>query len=132
MFVCNYNRKTFVVDHTQKYVEIANDCLWIEISDERLRFLQTKHLQCRAVGTGGTGVQLHPLFFVNMTMIYFWHGNKYMKNGILHPLILAPCNGPENKNKLWIFSSLVQIIIIWPKSEWHKNHPFFMKSLNLI
>ena len=46
MFVCNYNRKTFVVDHRQKYVEIAKDCLWIEIADERLRFLQTKHLQC--------------------------------------------------------------------------------------
>ena len=45
MFVCNYNRKTFVVDHRQKYVEIAKDCLWIEIADERLRFLQTKHLQ---------------------------------------------------------------------------------------
>ena len=28
MFVCNYNRKTFVVDHRQKYVEIAKDCLW--------------------------------------------------------------------------------------------------------
>ena len=47
MFVCNYNRKTFVVDHRQKYVEIANDCLWIEIADEHLRILQTKHLQCR-------------------------------------------------------------------------------------
>ena len=30
MFVCNYNRKTFVVDHIQKYIEIAKDCLWIE------------------------------------------------------------------------------------------------------
>ena len=49
MFVCNYNRKTFVVDHRQKYVEIAKDCLWIEIADERLRFLQTKHLQCMAL-----------------------------------------------------------------------------------
>ena len=46
MFVCNYNRKTFVVDHRQKYLEIAKDCLWIEMADERLRFLQTKHLQC--------------------------------------------------------------------------------------
>ena len=46
MFVCNYNRKTFVVDHRQKYVEIAKDCLWIEIADKRLQFLQTKHLKC--------------------------------------------------------------------------------------
>ena len=52
MFVCNYNRKTFVVDHRQKYVEIANDCLWIEIADERLQFLQTKHLQCRGAISG--------------------------------------------------------------------------------
>ena len=40
MFVCNYNRKTFVVDHRQKYVEIAKDCLWIEIADECLQFLR--------------------------------------------------------------------------------------------
>ena len=49
MFVCNHNRKTFVVDHRQKYAEIANDSLWIEIADEHLRFLQTKHLQCSGV-----------------------------------------------------------------------------------
>ena len=52
MFVCNYNRKTFAVDHRQKYVEIAKDCLWIEIADERLQFLQTKHLQCRGAISG--------------------------------------------------------------------------------
>ena len=39
-------KKKFVVDHRQKYVEVAKDCLWIEIADEHLRFLQTKHLQC--------------------------------------------------------------------------------------
>ena len=33
-------------DHRQKYVEITKNCLGIEIADERLRFLQTKHLQC--------------------------------------------------------------------------------------
>ena len=49
MFVCNYDRKKIVVDHRQKYVEIATDCFWIEIADKRLRFLQTKHLQCRTV-----------------------------------------------------------------------------------
>ena len=47
MFVCNYDRKKFVDDYRQKYVEITKKCLWIEIADERLRFLQTKHLQCR-------------------------------------------------------------------------------------
>ena len=36
----------FVDDYRQKYVEITKKCLWIEIADERLRFLQTKHLQC--------------------------------------------------------------------------------------
>ena len=46
IFVSNYDRKRFVVDHRQKYVEIAKNCLGIEIADERLRFLQTKHLQC--------------------------------------------------------------------------------------
>ena len=46
MFVCNYDRKKFVDDYRQKYVEITKKCLWIEIADERLRFLQTKHLQC--------------------------------------------------------------------------------------
>ena len=46
MFVCNYDRKTFVDDYRQKYVEITKKCLWIEIADKRLRFLQTKHLQC--------------------------------------------------------------------------------------
>ena len=60
MFVCNYNRKTFVVDHRQKYVEIAKDCLWIEIADERLRFLQTKHLQC-----GRTYLEVEIVFLMN-------------------------------------------------------------------
>ena len=46
MFVCNYDRKKSVDDYKQKYVEITKKCLWIEIADERLRFLQTKHLQC--------------------------------------------------------------------------------------
>ena len=46
MFVCNYDRKKFVDDYRQKYVEITKKCIWIEIADERLRFLQTKHLQC--------------------------------------------------------------------------------------
>ena len=46
MFVCNYDRKKFVDDYRQKYVEITKKCLWIEIADERLRFLHTKHLQC--------------------------------------------------------------------------------------
>ena len=46
MFVCNYDRKKFVDDYRQKYVEITKKCLWIEIADKRLRFLQTKHLQC--------------------------------------------------------------------------------------
>ena len=55
MFVCNYSRKTFTVDHGQKYVEIAKDCLWIKIADERLRFLQTKHLQCVLDGFLFTG-----------------------------------------------------------------------------
>ena len=36
-------------DHRQKYVEITKNCLGIEIADERLRFLQTKHLQCRVL-----------------------------------------------------------------------------------
>ena len=46
MFVCHYERKKFVDDHRQKYVEITKICLGIEIADKRLRFLQTKHLQC--------------------------------------------------------------------------------------
>ena len=46
MFVCNYDRKNFIDDHRQKYVEITKNCLGNEIADERLRFLQTKHLQC--------------------------------------------------------------------------------------
>ena len=33
-------------DHRQKSVQIAKNCLGIEIADKRLRFLQTKHLQC--------------------------------------------------------------------------------------
>ena len=33
-------------DHRQNYVEITKNCLGIEIADERLQFLQTKHLQC--------------------------------------------------------------------------------------
>ena len=47
MFVCNYDRKKIVDDHKQKYAEITKNCLWIKIADERLRFLQTKHLQCK-------------------------------------------------------------------------------------
>ena len=43
---CNYDGKKIVDEHRQKYVEIAKNCLGIEIADERLRFLQTKHLQC--------------------------------------------------------------------------------------
>ena len=46
MFVCNHDRKKIVNDYIQKYVEITEKCLWIEIADERLQFLQTKHLQC--------------------------------------------------------------------------------------
>ena len=46
MFVCNYDRKNFIDDHRQKYVEITKNCLGNEIADKRLRFLQTKHLQC--------------------------------------------------------------------------------------
>ena len=53
MFVCNYNRKTFLIDHRQKYIDIAKDCLWIEIADERLQFLQTKHLKCSAGSVQG-------------------------------------------------------------------------------
>ena len=49
MFVCNYDRKNFIDDHRQKYVEITKNCLGIEIADKRLRFLQTKHLQCREI-----------------------------------------------------------------------------------
>ena len=47
MFVCNYDRKKFIDDHRQKYAEITKNCLGIEIADEHLRFLQTKHLQCK-------------------------------------------------------------------------------------
>ena len=39
--------KKIVDDDRQKYVEITKNCLGIEIVDERLRFLQTIHLQCR-------------------------------------------------------------------------------------
>ena len=46
MFFCDYDRKKIVDDYGQKYVEITKKCLWIKIADERLRFLQTKHLQC--------------------------------------------------------------------------------------
>ena len=46
MFVCNYDRKNFIDDHRQKYVEITKNCLGNEIADKRLQFLQTKHLQC--------------------------------------------------------------------------------------
>ena len=46
MFVGNYDRKNFIDDHRQKYVEITKNCLGNEIADKRLRFLQTKHLQC--------------------------------------------------------------------------------------
>ena len=37
--------KKFVDDHRQKYVEITKDCLWNEIADKCLQFLQTKYLQ---------------------------------------------------------------------------------------
>ena len=46
IFDCYFDRKKIVDDHRQKYVEITKNCLGIEIADERLRFLQTKHLQC--------------------------------------------------------------------------------------
>ena len=39
--------KKIVDDHLQKYVRIKKSCFGIEIADDRLRFLQTKHLQCR-------------------------------------------------------------------------------------
>ena len=73
MFVCNYNRKTFVVDHRQKYVEIAKDCLWIEIADEHLRFLQTKHLQCNAITTS----VIEPVNFQNDPIAPFKFDKKY-------------------------------------------------------
>ena len=50
MFVCHYERKKFVDDHRQKYAEITKICLGNEIADKRLRFLQTKHLQCKKIG----------------------------------------------------------------------------------
>ena len=53
MFVYNYDRKKFVDDHRQKYTEITKNCLGIEIADEHLRFLQTKHLQCSGVRLQG-------------------------------------------------------------------------------
>ena len=46
MFVCHYERKKFVDDHRQKYAEITKICLGNEITNKRLQFLQTKHLQC--------------------------------------------------------------------------------------
>ena len=46
IFVCNYDRKEIVEDYRQIYVEITKNCHGIEIADERLRFLHTKHLQC--------------------------------------------------------------------------------------
>ena len=46
VFVSHYERKKFLDDHRQKYVEITKICLGNEIADERLRFLQIKHLQC--------------------------------------------------------------------------------------
>ena len=49
MFVCNYDRKIFVDNQRQKYVEITNNCLRIKIADKHLRFLQTKHLHCTAI-----------------------------------------------------------------------------------
>ena len=45
--------KKNVDDHRQKYVKIIKNCLGIEIADERLRFLQTKHLQCMSTEGGG-------------------------------------------------------------------------------
>ena len=70
MFVCNYDRKKFVVDYRQKYVEITKKCLWIKIADERLRFLQTKHLQCssKVVELGGQDE-----FYFLMIMLHFNH-----------------------------------------------------------
>ena len=38
--------KIFVINHTQIFVDLASVCFWIWIADKRLRFLQTKHLQC--------------------------------------------------------------------------------------
>ena len=38
--------KMFVINHTQVSEDFTSVCLWIEIADKYLRFLQTKHLQC--------------------------------------------------------------------------------------
>ena len=59
MFVCNYDRKIFKNVHRQNYVEITKNCLGNEIADKRLRFLQTKHLQCRKKDTP-TGFLIEP------------------------------------------------------------------------
>ena len=58
MFVCNYDRKIFIDDHRQKYVEITKNCLGNEIADKRLRFLQTKHLQCTSVVTSTRDISI--------------------------------------------------------------------------
>ena len=41
--------KIFVINRTQISVALASVCFWIWIADKRLRFLQTKHLQCGRV-----------------------------------------------------------------------------------
>ena len=40
--------KIFLIYHTQIAVESKSICVWIVIAEKHLRFLQTKHLQCRS------------------------------------------------------------------------------------
>ena len=63
MFVCNYDRKIFVDNQRQKYVEITNNCLRIKIADKHLRFLQTKHLQCNVIIQWSSKFELIEGFF---------------------------------------------------------------------
>ena len=49
--------KIFVINGTQISVDLASVCFWIWIADKRLRFLQTKHLQC-VLGMAGAVVDM--------------------------------------------------------------------------
>ena len=93
MFVCNYDRKNFIDDHRQKYVEITKNCLGIEIADESLRFLQTKHLQCD---------QNVSFFARDCTLIWLKNRRDFLNLPMKRPKI----GGAEANPSLFVVTSL--------------------------
>ena len=47
MSLLKNNMKIFIINHTQISVASTNVWFWIWIADKHLRFLKTKHLQCK-------------------------------------------------------------------------------------